>query len=77
VSGSAGVDWAVIERAVRDAAAERDDSTMAAAFDGRGVDVTQIDRMLAMSPRERLAVLEAQCEALLRLMPDASTHRDI
>jgi hypothetical protein len=77
VDGSAGVDWPAIEQAVRESAEVRDQTTMASAFDARGVDVSQIDRMLALSPRERLAVLEAHCEALLRLVPDASTHRDI
>jgi hypothetical protein len=60
--------WGRIERALT-RQSERDvEAAFAAAYDARGVDVTQIDGMLALSPRERLRVLEAQCREVLRLL---------
>jgi hypothetical protein len=41
------------------------------AFDAAGVDLTQIDLMLAMTPRERLEALYEAARSLARLMPDA------
>ena len=39
--------------------------------DEAGVDLTQIDMMLAMTPRERLQFLYETASSLGRLMPDA------
>lgn len=39
--------------------------------DDAGVDLTQIDMMLAMTPRERLRFLYETASSLARLMPDA------
>ena len=44
-----------------------------AAFDEAGVDLTQIDMMLALSPRERLRMLYESAGSLARLMGDADT----
>lgn len=41
--------------------------------DEAGVDLTQIDMMLAMTPRERLQFLFVTASSLGRLMPDADT----
>ena len=41
------------------------------AFDAAGVDLTQIDWMLSLTPRERLLVLYETARSLARLMPDA------
>ena len=43
------------------------------AYDEAGVDVTQIDMMLAMTPRERLAYLYETATSLARLMKHADT----
>ena len=43
------------------------------AFDEAGVDLTQIDMMLAMTPRERLDALYASAKSLARLMRNAGT----
>jgi hypothetical protein len=45
-----------------------------AAFDAAGVDLTQIDMMLAMTPRERLEALYETARSLARLMGDADAH---
>ena len=44
-----------------------------AAFDEAGVDLTQIDIMLALTPRERLRMLYESAASLARLMGDANT----
>jgi len=44
-----------------------------AMHDDAGVDLTQIDMMLAMTPRERLQFLYVTALSLGRLMPDADT----
>ena len=41
------------------------------AYDEAGVDVTQIDAMLAMSPAERLRTLYETASSLSRMIPDA------
>ena len=43
------------------------------AFDESGVDLTQIDTMLSLTPTERLAVLYETASSLSRLMTDADT----
>ena len=43
------------------------------AFDAAGVDLTQIDWMLSLTPFERLQVLYETTASLARLMPDADT----
>ena len=43
------------------------------AYDESGADLTQIDMMLAMTPRERLRFLYETASSLGRLMPDADT----
>lgn len=43
------------------------------AFDAAGVDLTQIDWMLSLTPFERLQVLYETAASLERLMPDADT----
>jgi hypothetical protein len=45
----------------------------AAAFDESGVDLTQIDMMLALTPRQRLEMLYETAGSLARLMVDADT----
>ena len=49
------------------------DASQDAAYDDSGVDLTQIDMMLAMTPRERLRFLYETASSLGRLMPDADT----
>ncbi len=63
--------WHAVEIAVRREADEQIATSTAGAYDERGVDVTQIDRMLALSPAERLETLHAQCVAALELLGDA------
>lgn len=46
------------------------------AFDEAGVDVTQIDLLLAMSPRERLQMLYECALSLARLMKRADADAD-
>jgi hypothetical protein len=43
------------------------------AFDEAGVDVTQIDFLLSMTPRERLETLYQSALSLARLMENAET----
>ncbi|MBX3130315.1 MAG: hypothetical protein KF718_26595 [Polyangiaceae bacterium] len=43
------------------------------AFDAAGVDLTQIDLMLALTPQERLVVMYETAVSLSRLMSDADT----
>jgi hypothetical protein len=45
----------------------------AAAFDEAGIDLTQIDIMLSLTPRERLSMLYESAASLARLMGDADT----
>ncbi len=54
----------------RDADAELE-AMNARAYDDAGVDVTQIDLMLALSPAERLAMLYGTALSLARLTGDA------
>jgi hypothetical protein len=42
-------------------------------FDSAGVDLTQIDWMLSLTPRERLRVLYEAATSLSRLMGNASS----
>jgi hypothetical protein len=44
-----------------------------AAYDEAGVDVTQIDLMLSLTPRERLEHLYEAASSLARLMKHADT----
>lgn len=63
--------WTEIEEAVRRDAVHTIATTFAAAYDQRGVDVVQIDRMLARSPRERLEALDASRRTILELTQHA------
>lgn len=45
------------------------------AFDEAGVDLTQIDAMLELSPAERLVMLYETALSLSRLMPDDNALR--
>jgi hypothetical protein len=68
--GSAGA-WEELEARVRAESEALVGATTAGAYDERGVDVTQIDRMLSLTPRERLEALDTQRRAILRLTGDA------
>ena len=67
----ATISWSEIETAIQADAAQLVEASQRSAHDARGVDVTQIDRMLALSPHERLRRLDAQRDAILRLCPHA------
>lgn len=67
-------EWVETEELIRREAAATIASTFEAAYDERGVDVTQIERMLALSPRERLESLDAARRTILELAGDA--YRD-
>lgn len=67
-------EWAETEELIRREAATTIASAFEAAYDERGVDVTQIERMLALSPRERLESLDAGRRTILELAGDA--YRD-
>jgi hypothetical protein len=45
--------------------------------DAAGIDVSQIDRMLALTPRERLAVLETSADSLCRVMRRAERRSNL
>jgi hypothetical protein len=49
------------------------EASTAAAFDEAGVDLTQIDMMLRLTPAERLAMLYETARSLSRLMGDADS----
>ncbi len=68
---TADTSWELIEEALRLDAEQLIEATNRAAYDARGVDVTQIDRMLALSPLERLRTLDAQRRTISRLHHDA------
>ena len=55
------------------AAAQELETLNQKAFDSAGVDLTQIDWMLSLTPYERLQVLYETSASLARLMPDADT----
>lgn len=64
--------WQALEEALR---AESDAfvaSSANAAYDARGVDVTQIRRMLSLSPAERLEVLDHERRSIARLLENAT-----
>ena len=46
----------------------------AKSFDSAGVDLTQIDWMLSLTPRERLQALYETAASLSRLAGNASAH---
>jgi len=57
-----------------ESSAERElEQLNAEAFDAAGVDLTQIDWMLALSPLERLSALYETAASLARLMSHANT----
>lgn len=64
--------WEALELQVRLGTEAFLEATNAEAYDARGVDVTQVDRMLALSPRARLEVMEAQARSIVALVGDAS-----
>lgn len=64
--------WQAIESAIRQDEDAIIASATAKAFDARGVDVTQIDWMLSLTPLERLAALETHTRSIVRLLGDAS-----
>jgi hypothetical protein len=51
-------------------------SLNAAAFDESGVDLTQIDLMLSLTPRERLVMLYESASSLARLMGDGTGNAE-
>jgi hypothetical protein len=57
----------------RSAAEKEIDRLNAKSFDSAGVDLTQIDWMLSLTPRERLRVLYETATSLSRLMGNASS----
>lgn len=48
---------------------EHDDHELRGQHDEAGVDLTQIDMMLALTPKQRLDTLFATASSLARLMP--------
>ncbi|MCL4753271.1 MAG: hypothetical protein KJ015_24135 [Myxococcales bacterium] len=74
VGGLTETEWAETEERIRRETETTIASAFEAAYDERGVDVTQIERMLALSPRERLESLDAGRRAILELAGDA--YRD-
>lgn len=56
------------------AEAARVDARGTAAFDAHGEDVTLIDWMLSLTPRERLEVLYASASSAARLAPRDDTE---
>ena len=64
--------WQALEIEIRRGTEAFLETTNAEAHDPRGVDVTQVDRMLALSPGARLEAMEAQARFIVELMGDAS-----
>jgi hypothetical protein len=64
--------WQALEIEVRRQTEAFLEATTAEAYDSRGVDVTQVDRMLALSPQARLEAMEAQARSVVELLGDAS-----
>lgn len=62
--------WAALETALREESESLIRANLENAYDSRGVDVTQIDRMLSLSPLERLRVLDVQRGSIRRLVGD-------
>jgi hypothetical protein len=62
-----------VDRARLDAEAAHLDARGTAAFDASGEDVTLIDWMLSLSPRERLEALYASASSTARLAPPDDT----
>jgi hypothetical protein len=54
-----------------DSAKKQDSGELVRTHDDAGVDLTQIDLMLAMTPRQRLDALYTTASSLARLMRDA------
>jgi hypothetical protein len=67
--GSDGA-WEALEVSLREESEALIRATTDAAYDRRGVDITQIDRMLSLSPLERLQALDAQRRSIARLVGD-------
>ena len=64
----AAIDWHAIERAlIEDIDAELE-ARRSAAYDSAGVDLTLIDWMLSLSPRERLEALSIHGRSIGRLL---------
>lgn len=63
--------WKAVESALQ----RESDAFLAAAvsgaYDEHGVDITQIDRMLSLTPTDRLAVLDGERRSIARLLSDA------
>ncbi len=62
------VTWSEIEAAIVADAKRVVEVSQRSAYDSRGVDVTQIDRMLTLSPHERLRRLDSHRDAVLQLL---------
>jgi hypothetical protein len=60
--------WEALETELRQESEAQIRATTDGAYDERGVDVTQIDRMLSLSPLERLQALDAQRRSIARLV---------
>jgi len=61
-------DWETLEGELREESEAQIRRAADLAYDERGVDVTQIDWMLSLSPLERLHVLDAQRRSIARLV---------
>jgi len=64
--------WRALEIEIRRGTEAFLEQVNAEAHDARGVDVTQVDRALALSPRARLEAMEAQARSVVELTRDAS-----
>jgi hypothetical protein len=64
--------WQALELEVRRGTEAFLEARNAEIYDERGVDVTQVDRMLALSPRARLEAMETQARSIAKLVGDAS-----
>ncbi|MCA9593176.1 MAG: hypothetical protein KC776_07690 [Myxococcales bacterium] len=64
-------EWRELEVRIRDSATEDVDKSFEHAYDSRGVDVTQIDRMLERTPAERLRWFDAARRSVAALSQDA------
>lgn len=63
--------WKVVESALRGESDAFVAAALSGAYNERGVDVTQIDRMLLLTPTDRLTVLDGERRSIARLLSDA------
>lgn len=67
-------EWSELEVRIRATATEEVAATFVKAYDSRGVDVAQIDRMLERSPAERLRWCDAGRSSVMRLQRNARSR---